>query len=162
VPVAQHRIWSVIVITSIGWGTSGVLTRAAFAEGMEPFAVVAISSAVAAVAVVAYAIAVRHGFSVGPMGWRVGAIMSVLSVTIPFLSRNLALENASAGFVGLASALVPLATAATAHFVLPDEPFDRTTIGGLVVALAGVAFWSFPATPASARRGVRCSPGASP
>jgi drug/metabolite transporter (DMT)-like permease len=142
-PVAQHRIWSVMVITSIGWGTSGVLTRAAFAEGMEPFAVVAISSAIAAVAVVAYATAVRHGFAVGATGWRIGAIMSVLSVTIPFLSRNLALENASAGFVGLASALVPLATAATAHFVLADEPFDRTTIGGLLVALAGVAVLVF-------------------
>src|SRR3989304_810313 len=54
VPVAQHRIWSVMVITSIGWGTSGVLTRAAFAEGMEPFTVVSISSAIAAAAVVAY------------------------------------------------------------------------------------------------------------
>ena len=73
------------------------------------------------------------------MGWRVGAVMSVMSVTIPFISRNLALQNASAGFVGLASALVPLATGITAHCMLPDEPLDSTTIGGLLVALAGVA-----------------------
>lgn len=140
---SPRRIWAVVLITSFGWGTGGVLTRVAFEEGLEPFSVVALSSAMAAVAVVAYATVVRHGFSVGRLGWRVGAVMSVLSVTVPFLARNLALENASAGFVGLASALVPLATALTAHVVLPDEPLDRTTLAGLLVALAGVGVLVF-------------------
>ncbi|MBI5157364.1 MAG: DMT family transporter [Acidimicrobiia bacterium] len=138
-PPAQGRIWSVFLLISIGWGTGGVMTRVAFDEGLESFAIVAISSTIAAVAVVVYAVAVRHGFSVGPLGWRVGAVMSVMSVTIPFLSRNFALQYASAGFVGLASALVPLATAITAHFMLPDEPLDRSTMTGLIVALSGVA-----------------------
>jgi len=138
-PPAQGRIWSVFLLISIGWGTGGVMTRVAFDEGLESFAIVAISSTIAAIAVVVYAVAVRHGFSVGPLGWRVGAVMSVLSVTIPFLSRNFALQYASAGFVGLASALVPLATGITAHFLLPDEPLDRTTMTGLIVALSGVA-----------------------
>ena len=127
------------LLISIGWGTGGVMTRVAFDQGLEPFAIVAISSTIAAVGVVVFAVAVRHGFTVGRLGWRVGAVMSVMSVTIPFLSRNFALKYASAGFVGLASALVPLATAITAHFMLADEPLDRTTIGGLLVALAGVA-----------------------
>ncbi len=138
-PPPQHRIWTVLLLVSFGWGTGGVMTRAAFDEGLEPFAIVAISSAIAAVAVVVFATAVRRGLAIGPLGWRVGAVMSVMSVTIPFISRNLALQNASAGFVGLASALVPLATAITAHFMLADEPIDPTTIGGLLVALAGVA-----------------------
>jgi len=135
----QHRIWTVVLLVSIGWGTGGVMTRAAFEEGLEPFSIVAISSAIAAIAVVVFATAVRRGFAIGPLGWRVGAVMSLMSVTIPFISRNLALQHASAGFVGLASALVPLATAITAHFMLSDEPLDSPTIGGLVVALAGVA-----------------------
>jgi drug/metabolite transporter (DMT)-like permease len=143
VAVPQHRIWIVVLIAAFGWGTGGVLTRVAFEEGLGPFAVVAISSAIAAVAVVLYAVVVRHGFTVGPLGWRVGAVMSVLSVTIPFLSRNLALENASAGFVGLASALVPLATALSAHVLLDDERLERATMGGFLVALAGVGVLVF-------------------
>ena len=135
----QSRIWTVLLLTSIGWGTGGVMTRVAFDNGLEPYSVVAISSVIAAMAVIGYAVAVRHGFKVGALGWRVGAVMSVMSVTIPFLSRNLALQYASAGFVGLASALVPLATAIAAHFMLTNEPFDRTTVTGLLVALAGVA-----------------------
>ena len=142
-PVTRGRIWAVVLIAGFGWGTAGVVTRVAFDEGMKPFAVVAISSAISSVALMAYATLVRHGFSVGRLGWRVGAVMSLLSVTIPFVTRNLALENASAGFVGLASALVPLATAVTAHFALADEPFDRATIAGLLVALVGVAVLVF-------------------
>jgi drug/metabolite transporter (DMT)-like permease len=138
-PPAQARIWVVMLITAFGWGTGGVMTRVAFDQGLDSYSIVSISSAIAAVAVVLYATVVRHGFKVGRIGWRVGAVASVMSVTIPFLSRNLALQHASAGFVGLASALVPLATAISAHFFLADEPFDRTTVTGLVVALAGVA-----------------------
>lgn len=138
-PPAQARIWVVMLITAFGWGTGGVMTRVAFDQGLDSYSIVSISSAIAAVAVVLYATVVRHGFTVGRIGWRVGAVASMMSVTIPFLSRNLALQNASAGFVGLASALVPLATAISAHYFLADEPFDRTTVTGLVVALAGVA-----------------------
>ena len=29
-PPPQHRIWTVVLLTSIGWGTGGVMTRAAF------------------------------------------------------------------------------------------------------------------------------------
>ena len=142
-PVSQYRIWTVILIAAAGWGTAGVVTRIAFEEGLGPFAVVAISSSIGAIAVVLYAVVSRHGFVVGRVGWQVGAVMSLLSVTFPFLSRNLALENASAGFVGLAAALVPIATALTAHVVLPDEPLERATLGGLLVALTGVAVLVF-------------------
>ncbi|MEA3501822.1 MAG: DMT family transporter, partial [Actinomycetota bacterium] len=79
------------------------------------------------------------GPSIGPMEVRVGIVMSLLSVTLPFASRSFALQYASAGFVGLATALVPLVTAIAAHFLLADEPLKPVTMVGLGTALVGVA-----------------------
>jgi len=42
--------------------------------------------------------------------------------------------------MGLLAALIPLATAMFAHFLLPDDPLYSGKVIGLVVALAGVAF----------------------
>lgn len=133
----QSRIWLVVLVTSIGWGTTGVVTRVAFEEGLRPLTIVAVSSAIAAIAVMVL-LSFNRSIGIGRIGWRVGLVMSVMSVTLPFLFRNLALQFASAGFVGLASALVPLATAIAAHFMLTDEPLRAGTLGGLTIALAGV------------------------
>ncbi|MEE8330970.1 MAG: DMT family transporter [Acidimicrobiia bacterium] len=135
----QRRIWSVVALTSLGWGTAGVMIRVAFEEGLEPFQVVAFTSAIAAVGVLVFMAVVRRGAKIDAVTWRVGAVMSVISVTIPFVTRNLALQYASAGFIGLAAALIPLATAIAAHLFLPDEPLQAATIVGFAVGLAGVA-----------------------
>lgn len=134
----QGRIWLVMLLTSVGWGTGGVLTRVAYDAGLEPLTIVAASSVLAAAAVFAV-LAFTRGITIGRIGWRVGLVMSLMSVTLPFISRNLALQNASAGFVGLASALVPLATAIAAHYMLHDEPLRAATLAGLLIALGGVA-----------------------
>lgn len=136
--VSNARIWTVVALTSFGWGTGPVLTRVALDEDLEPLVIVGAGSIIAAIAVLVFVGVARKGFPIGRLEWRVGAVLALLSATLPFLSRNLALEHASAGFVGLASALVPLVTALAAHFLLPDEPLNVATVGGLVVALAGV------------------------
>jgi drug/metabolite transporter (DMT)-like permease len=137
--ISNQRIWTVVFLAGFGWGTGGVLTRVALDEGLDPLFIVAIGSIIAAAAVLVFVGVAHKGFPVGPLEWKVGAVMSVLSVTLPFLSRNLALEHASAGFVGLAGALIPLVTAVAAHFFLADEPLKAATIAGLLVALGGVA-----------------------
>jgi drug/metabolite transporter (DMT)-like permease len=137
--ISNQRIWLVVLLTSFGWGTGPVLTRVALDEDLDPLTIVAAGSLIAAVAVLVFVGIARKGFPVGRLEWRVGAVMALLSATLPFLARNLALQHASAGFVGLASALVPLVTAVLAHYLLADEPLDASTVGGLGVALAGVA-----------------------
>lgn len=72
--------------------------------------------------------------------WRLGAVMAVTNLAVPFVLFTLAYQNASAGFVGILVALVPLATAVFAHFLLPDEPLYLAKFGGLLVAFGGVGF----------------------
>ncbi len=137
--ISNQRIWAVVLLTSFGWGTAPVLIRVALDEGLEPLAITAANSIIAAIAVMVFLGFVRTGVTIGRIELRIGAVMSILSVVLPFLSRNLALEYASAGFVSLMTALVPLITAVGAHFVLADEPLKAATVGGLVLGLAGVA-----------------------
>jgi len=139
----QTRIWSAVLLTSLGWGTSLVVTRIALREGIAPLTIVGVTSAIAAAAVVLFLLFSRGGPSIGRIEVTMGVVMSILSVTLPFVSRSMALQYASAGFVGLASALVPLATVVLANFFLKDEPLKLATVAGLGVALIGVAVLIF-------------------
>lgn len=65
--------------------------------------------------------------------------MGVANLAAPFVLFTLAYENAGAGFVGLLAALIPVATAIWAHYMLPDEPIYTAKVVGLLVALSGVA-----------------------
>ncbi len=62
----------------------------------------------------------------------------MLNLVIPYVLFTFAYDNASAGFVGLFAALIPLVTAIYAHFMLPDEPMVRAKVIGLSVGFAGV------------------------
>ena len=64
--------------------------------------------------------------------------MGLLNLLIPYVVFTFAYDNASAGFVGLFAALIPLVTAIYAHFMLPDEPMTRAKLIGLSVGFAGV------------------------
>jgi drug/metabolite transporter (DMT)-like permease len=66
--------------------------------------------------------------------------MSLFNLTLPFILFTLSYQYASAGFMGLLAALIPLATAVFAHFLLPDDPLYSGKVLGLAIALVGVAF----------------------
>jgi len=136
---SQVRIWTAVLVTSIGWGTALVVTRVALAEGLNPLTIAGVTSAIAAAAVLLFMLIDGGSFPIGKIELKIGLVMSILSVTLPFVSRSVALQYASAGFVGLATALVPLATVVVANFVLKDEPLRLATVVGLGIALAGVA-----------------------
>jgi drug/metabolite transporter (DMT)-like permease len=65
--------------------------------------------------------------------------MGITNMAVPFVLANIALQYASAGFVGLMTALIPILTAVMAHFLLQGERLTGMRVVGLVVALAGVA-----------------------
>lgn len=124
---------------SFGWGTSPVGIRVALREGVGPLTVASGSSLVAAVALVVFTGGLRGGKLLGPLEWRVGAVLSILAILVPYQTRNLALDNASAGFVGVVSALIPLGTAVVAHFMLSNERLKAPILVGLMLGLGGVA-----------------------
>ena len=137
--ISDHRIWVLVLVISFGWGSSPVAVRIALREGLGPLTIAAASSLIAALAVVILIAGLRKGTLVGRLEWRIGAVLSVLSVLVPYQTRNVALENASAGFVTLISTLIPLITAMVAHFMLSDERLKFVTVVGLLLGLGGVA-----------------------
>ncbi len=135
----RQRVWIAFALASFGWGTGGVATRAAFDEGLEPYALSAMRVGVAAVLVLTYLAVARRPFPRGRVVWQVGVVMGVANLAVPFILFTIAYQYASAGFVGLLAALIPLVTALWAHVLLPDEPLTGAKLIGLSIALAGSA-----------------------
>ncbi len=136
----QARIWSAIAIAAFAWGTNGVATRAALNDGVPPIAMVAIRAIIAALFLYGLLRLRRRGIPRNRPTWEIGLVEGLFQLTIPFILFTLAYENASAGFVGLLVALIPLGTAIGAHVLLPDEPLFPAKVVGLAVAFAGVVF----------------------
>lgn len=125
------------VVAAVGWGTGGIATRAAFGEDVGGWTLVTMRIVIAAL-LVAGLLLVRGVRGIDRRNLQVGAVMGVLNLTFPFVVFTFAFNNASAGFVGLFAALIPLATAIYAHFMLRDEPLTRSKVIGLSVGFAGV------------------------
>ncbi len=135
----RRRIWLAILVSSLGWGTGGVATRAALDQAMTPYALALLRTLVALAAGALILGLGRRRVSLDSVTLRVGFVAGVANIGIPLILFTLAYQHASAGFVGLLTALIPVTTAVMAHFWLPDEPLTVSRIVGLLVALAGVA-----------------------
>ena len=116
--------------------------RAAFDEGVEPIAMVALRAIIATAALFIFLHFVRGAVPRERDEWQMGLVMSVFNLTLPFILFTLGYQYASAGFMGLLAALIPIATALLAHFFLPEDPLYSGKVLGLVVAFGGVAFLS--------------------
>lgn len=134
------RIWGAILVASLAWGTSGVATRAALNDGVPPVGMAAIR-AVGATVILYFLLRLRGRRAPSTLAqWSTGLVQGIFQLSVPFVLFTLAYENASAGFVGLFPALMPIGTAIVAHFLLPDEALHGAKVVGLSLAFAGVAF----------------------
>ena len=134
------RVWGAILVASLAWGTSGVATRAALNDGVPPVGMAAIR-AVGATVILYFLLRLRGRRAPSTLAqWSTGLVQGIFQLSVPFVLFTLAYENASAGFVGLFPALMPIGTAIVAHFLLPDEPLHAAKVAGLSLAFAGVAF----------------------
>jgi drug/metabolite transporter (DMT)-like permease len=136
----QYRVWGAIILASMAWGTNGVATRAALGDGVPPVSLAAIRIVLATALLYVLLRSRGRRAPLGWASWSSGIVQGVFQLSIPFVLFNLAYEHASAGFVGLLVALVPLGTALIAHFLLPDEPLHVVKVLGLSIAFIGVAF----------------------
>ena len=135
--MTDRRIWAVVLLISLGWGTSPVVVRIALREGLGPLTVSAAGSLIAACGMLIVMAVLRRPDLIGPNELRIGAVLSVVSVLIPSQTRNLALQHASAGFVILVNVLIPIVTVVFAHFMLSDERIRLSTVIGLLLGLGG-------------------------
>lgn len=137
--MTNRTIWLALLFAALGWGTGGPATRLAFDEGIEPYGLVVLRLGVAVVFVTGFVLWKSGSLPRDRLTWQVGAVQGVGNLAVPYILFTIAYENASSGFVGLLAALIPLATAIFAHFLLPDEPMRAAKAAGLVVAFGGVA-----------------------
>lgn len=135
----EKKIWAAIVLASVGWGTAGVAVRAAFDEGVPPYAMVTARGIIAAIGLYVYLLATRGGVSRKLEDWKDGTVMALTNLVLPYVLFTLGYQYASAGFMGILAALIPLGTAILAHFFLDHEPLHAGKVGGLLIALSGVA-----------------------
>ena len=130
--------WLLIVVAALGWGSGGVTTRAAFAEGLDPWTIIAMRVVIAALLVALVLVAMRSPLPTKEvLGF--GLVQSIFNLTVPYVLFTFALEEASAGFVGLITALIPMATSVFANYMLPNEPLTPRRLLSLFVAFTGVA-----------------------
>lgn len=134
----RFRHWILIIVAALGWGTGGIATRAAFGEGVGVWTMVAVRTSIAALLVIAVLLVQRAKLP-SRLVLRYGVVQAVFNLTIPYVLFTFAYDNASAGFVGLLAALIPLATAVFANFMLPDEPLTKAKLLALFIAFTGVA-----------------------
>lgn len=130
--------WIALAVAAVGWGTGGIAVRAAFGEGVGPWTMVAMRVLIAAVLVVGV-LAAQGIRRPDALTLRIGLVMAVTNLLVPYIVFTFAYDEASAGFVGLFAALIPLSTAVYAHFMLEHEHLSRMKIIGLLVGFAGVA-----------------------
>ena len=136
--ITNQRIWVILGIISLCWGTSPIAVRVGIGEGIGPSTMAAGGSLAAAVSVWLMIGLMRRRNLVGPVELRIGLVLALLSVALPQQARYVALANASAGFVTLVNTLIPLGTAVVAHFMLTNERINAGTTFGLMLGLAGV------------------------
>lgn len=133
------RVWLAMVVASFGWGTAGVATRIALDNDVTPYRLAGYRATLAVLLVALYLLARRRPLPRGEATWKVGIVMGTSNLAAPFIFTTLALQHAGAGFLGLMTALIPLVTAAVAHFTPLDEQLTLQKAIGLLIGFAGVA-----------------------
>ncbi len=134
----NRSTWAVLIVAAVGWGTGGIAVRAAFGEGIGPWTLVALRVGIATLLVIAL-LAFKGLHIPDRLTLKVGVVMAITNLLIPYILFTFAYNEASAGFVGLFAALIPLATAIYAHFMLTNERLTRGKLIGLFIGFSGVA-----------------------
>ncbi len=134
----NRSTWAVLLVAAVGWGTGGIAVRAAFGEGVGPWTLIALRVGIAAILVIAL-LAVKGLRVPDRLTLKVGIVMAITNLIIPYILFTFAYDEASAGFVGLFAALIPLATAIYANFMLDNERLTRSKLIGLFIGFSGVA-----------------------
>jgi len=134
----RAKYWIGIIVAAVGWGSGGIATRAAFEEGLDVWTMVAGRSTIAAV-LVAIVLVFQRAPLPSAQVLRYGLVQAVFNFVVPIVLFTFAYAEASAGFVGLLAALIPLATAIFAKFMLPDEPLTAAKLVALFIGFSGVA-----------------------
>jgi drug/metabolite transporter (DMT)-like permease len=128
-----------MIVASLGWGTAGVATRIALDNDVTPYRLAAYRASLAVILIALFLVVRGRGLPRGEATWKVGFVMGTSNLAVPFIFTTVALQHVGAGFIGLMTALIPLITAAVAHFTPLDERLSVAKTAGLLIGFSGVA-----------------------
>ncbi len=132
--------WTPLVAATLGWGLSNVLSKAVLNADVDTFSFLPLRYGIGLLTLFAFLAGTgRIQRSEGHI-WGKGTILGVINMSIPTILMTKGLEFIPATVGSLLIALIPIATVAAAHFVVPGERFKPRTLPGLLLSLVGVAF----------------------
>jgi len=132
-------------------GSSIIMLRLGVAE-IPPLALVMLRQGIATVAFAVCLLVLRRGLPRAARVWGDIAVVALLTTIVPVICFTMALELVSSAVASIILALVPLLTAAMAHFLL-QERLSRLQAGGLGVAFGGVVLLILTGTSGIAASG---------
>ena len=131
--------WTPLVLATLGWGSSAVLTRAILQSGVSTFTLLPFRIGIALSIILIVSIFRRPLRGLDREHWRRGIVLGVVAMTIPNSLLTLALEDVPVSLGGLLIGLIPLTTIIAAHFMVPGERFNPKSTPGLVISVVGTA-----------------------
>jgi len=135
--------WALLLVLAVLWGAGYLFGQIALAE-LVPFAIAFSRVALATMALLAVGLFVGQTFR---LSWKVGALylaLGAFSVLIPSILMLWSQARIGAGLTSLLGATSPLFTVVIAHFLTSDEKMTLLRLGGMAVALVGVALATRP------------------
>lgn len=128
--ISNRMIWAVLLIISVGWGTSPVAVRIALREGLGPITIASASLMIAAAAVFALMAVLRRGMLTGRVEMRIGGgAWRCSACWCP--SRCGTWRSKRLGGVRVPRQRAdPVGHGGMAHFALSDEPLNAYTLAG--------------------------------
>ncbi len=129
--------WTPLIAATVGWAVSVVVNKVILARGVDTVTLVPIRTAIGLVTLLLIALATRRFWTRSQRAWARGAILGVAAMALPNMVMTRALEDLPVSLGGLLIALIPITTVIAAHFILEDEKFQKRSLPGLLIALAG-------------------------
>ncbi|GEP60106.1 DMT family transporter [Reyranella soli] len=135
--------WALLLFLSVLWGAGYLFGQIALAE-LSPFAIAFSRVALATMALLAVGLFAGQTFR---LSWKVGALylaLGALGVLVPSILMLWSQVRIGAGLTSLLGATSPLFTVVIAHFLTRGEKMTPLRLGGMAVALVGVAIATRP------------------
>ncbi len=131
------------LMLAAAWSSSYVVIKVGV-ETIDPVILVAGRMCVATAVIVAIFFALGQRLSLRPSDWLSYTVTGLLGSVIPFLLITHGEQVVDSALAAILMGLAPVATAALAATVLPDERLTGRVVLGLAGALAGIALLAGP------------------
>lgn len=145
--------WTWIWLAALGFGIGFPLMKTMFESGMDVWQIL-VPRYIAGTALIWGVLLARSNGRAGGRARRQGAVLGVVNVAAPTILMSVGTDLLPASVAGVLTALIPMATVAAAHLLVPGERFTLRRVPGLLLATAGVVILVAGPAPADSTVGV--------